>query len=35
MNALLTLNCNNSIPCYEFDPPNTVIHNVKNAMHAT
>ena len=33
MNALLTLNCNQSVPCYEFNPPLDVIRHVKNAMH--
>ena len=33
MNALLTLDCNQSVPCYEFNPPLDVIRHVKNAMH--
>ena len=33
MNALLTLNCNESVPCYEFNPHLDVIRHVKNAMH--
>ena len=33
MNALLTLTCNQSIPCYEFNPPLNVIRQVKHAIH--
>ena len=33
MNALLTLDCNNSVPCCVFNTPPDVICLVKNAMH--